>query len=229
MCADTNKNIRELIINKAAKIRTFKTEIRLEFILNSTYSDLVTYDAKIVEPDRYDIVQHGIKFNKWDKWVSIGGDHYYFYGEQDVVLKNFIPEDSENKKATNQSIAMDKYIKLFESSPDFIIPKGNLTFIRYVNLEKLDKFPMFVGNLTYDVDIVVDNKSYLVKEANIKGNGKLGDGRPINFAWVQKFSNYNSDIAIKEPKITAKKDVPSKVLRYLPSKQNSKRRNDINQ
>jgi len=184
---------------------TYKTQARFEFLLNGE-KELVTYNVNIVKPQRYQVIQHAFEKNKWDKWVSINNDHYYFYGSDEVILKNPFPNDVDNKNRTNKSLSIDKYLWLFELKPKVILHKEGLTFIRYAGLEKCDNFPIITGAFIYNIDVIVDDKTHLINEANIKGEGVLGDGQPMKFEWTQKFSDYNAQIAIKEPTVTKKSE-----------------------
>lgn len=193
------------------RIRTYKTQVKLEFSLNNE-KDLVTFNADIVGPDKFCVIQHAFKKNLWDKWMTIDNKYYHFYGKDEIVLENPFPNDLENKKRTNESLTIDKYISLFETQPDRFVYKEDSVLFRYQSINNLENFPMFIGDLVYNIDIEVDRKTHLIKQADIKSEGKLGNGQPIKFAWIQKFSNHNEDISIIKPKITA--EPPENIARF---------------
>lgn len=205
--AEINSN--ELFIMNCKKynseITAYKTQVRFEFLLNGK-KELVTYNVDVVKPQRYQVIQHAFENNKWDKWVSINDEHYYFYGHNEVVLKNPFPDDVNNKSRTNKSLSIDKYLRLLELKPKVILHKDGLAFIRYAVLERLEDFPVIIGDLTYNINVIIDDKTYLINEVNIKGEGVLGDGRSMRFDWTQKFSDYNGEIEIEEPTVTKKSE-----------------------
>jgi hypothetical protein len=192
------------VIEKHYDIKSYRTRLTFRDLTQITKNEngyVVEWNAKYASPDRFFVSQNAKESGEYDRWITIGKDHYFQIGgwfrdpEENAEWRNninkLLPPEKWKRLMQNSDITMGKIVQaeqkkyvIFNFSPKTAEGFGPVNF---------------GAKAVYSSEIWIEYPSLFIAKAILKIKGENEDKKDVNLQYCQLFRDYNSNIKIDKP------------------------------